>query len=322
MDLLVDGNNIVMRAMFASQSRHRSGGHDVQMSAAGVDTATLVLFAGMLGYYVRTVEPDRILVAFDDTGELWRTAYLPGYKSTRDRKAREEDPVKHAAPFDLVKEFLDAVGISWVTKEGFEADDLIACACQASVAQGHSVAILSGDKDLLQLIRPGQVVQIRPGDPVDEFWDDERVSTALVAPERLAGYLALVGDVSDAVPGVRGIGKVKAKHILATLPDGAPLTDLVLPGRWGSVEHRNDYQACLKVVDLVQDWSQMALDAADVEPKVWPIWPDPEDPVLSRFLARYSLRGLAEKVRQGVLWRDVDAADEADLAAVGGSPPG
>lgn len=306
LDLLVDGNNLLMRSVYAARSRSRTSGvSTAQMSANGQSTAALVIFMGMMSSYVRMIEPDRMLVAFDSHGDLWRTAYLPTYKFGRDRSSEHDD-----IPMEQVRELLGLLEVPQSSREGFEADDLISAACDLSRERGAAVAILSGDKDLLQLLREGEVVQIRPGTGDDEWWDYRRVTEQFVPPERYAAYLALAGDVGDGISGVAGIGPIKAKALLAE--HSGRNTELKLPDRWDTPEDTKAYRDSLRVADLRDaDWSALGLDPDEAD--VYPSYPQ-VGPALEHFLARYSLRGLSERVEKGVLWRDHLAPSTDEMA--------
>lgn len=301
--LLVDGTNLLMRAVFAARSRSGTSGVAApMMSSSGENTAALVIFMGMLTTYVREVQPDRILVAFDSDEKSWRTAYLPEYKASRGEKDRSD------VPLDQVREFLDLLGISHCSQDGFEADDMVAAAAMKCWDEDDVVVVLSGDKDLMQLLQDDLTIQIRPGNAKGEVWDAQRLTQEIVPPAKYAAFLALAGDVGDGIAGVRGIGKIKAVQILSAY-DG-DLYYLPLPERWAAAEHRDAYRNSLKCTDLVQDWAAMGM--IDVRAEPYPIYPD-RTTALSDFLERYSLRMLSEKVDQGVLWRDHPVVTEKDL---------
>nr|MCU0619527.1 DNA polymerase I [Gemmatimonadaceae bacterium] len=153
----------------------------------------------------------------------FRDELYPDYKATREKLADDLQ-----ADFDLglehVKRMLAAYGIPVVAQDGFEADDVIGTLAKQGVASGMDVVIVSGDKDFHQLVRPG-VRLLNPGRggpaSVEESWVSvENGSERLgVPPERTVDYLALVGDASDNVPGVPGIGEKTAIELIATYGD-------------------------------------------------------------------------------------------------------
>lgn len=195
--LLVDGNNILVRAVKATER--------VPLSADGVPTAALLVFVNTLSRHVREEKPDRLVVCWDGGRSAYRTGLYPAYKANRAERSEEEDARR---PFGLVKEFLTLSGIHHIERIGWEADDLIACYW---AALGGSIVILSSDKDLMQLIEPG-CVQVRvSSQPPSDRWDYDRVVQEVGCdPEDLPKVMAYTGDIGDNVPGVPGIGPKKA----------------------------------------------------------------------------------------------------------------
>lgn len=294
--LLVDGNNLLARADFAAKNQR------VQMSVDGVSTAGLVIFINLLSKYVRLVNPSRMAV-FWDAGHTFRDEAYPGYKANRVKSEGPEGG--DSLPFAQAKEFLTWAGVPHKAHTGWEADDLIA----ATARQSHGkVVILSGDKDLLQLVadadpaRFHEVVQIRVPDEAE--WTATMVEGKFgVPPHHLSHYLALVGDASDGVPGVAGIGPKKA---LALLEKAEWDWDevLVLLGEEKAA------QAALMhtLVDLrtfPYDETLMAAHAgappfrptaADTAPTSWRN--------LMGFCATYRLESLRERLEAGTLWAE------------------
>lgn len=200
--LVVDGNNILVRAVFAM--RHQA------LSADGVATGALHTFIWMLSKYVRQEEPDNLVVCWDGGRSEQRMALDPQYKGQRGERYEDEDPTR---PFSQAKEFLTLAGIHHVEMLGVEADDVIAGYWRAKHS-AERIVILSADKDFLQLL-DGWTEQIRPGTGVDERWTANRVRTEFgCKPEHLPLVMALSGDASDNVPGIRGFGhKTAIKHL-------------------------------------------------------------------------------------------------------------
>lgn len=152
-----------------------------------------------------------IVPVFDGDGDGWRHAAYPPYKS--DRKPHDPELISQ---WPLVKELTSTMGLPLICEPNTEADDLVAAYVEAAVARGLEVVVVSNDKDLMQLVRgeggPSSVRQLAagkvplgPGDVAGMFG---------VKPSRLGDLLALTGDKTDAIPGVPGIGKTKAKQLL------------------------------------------------------------------------------------------------------------
>ena len=165
-------------------------------------------FGRFLGDLIERVRPEHIAVAFDATLVVsFRNRLFPAYKANRE-----------PAPEDLKRQFVqcrrlcEALGIACFASSEYEADDIVGTLAWLARAAGRNVVIVTRDKDLSQLVRPG-----------DEYWDyigDERFTYERIAdrfgvvPERMACFLALTGDAVDNIPGVPGIGRKTASMLL------------------------------------------------------------------------------------------------------------
>ena len=206
---LLDGTALAYRAFFAFSSR--SGGlttHD------GHPTSATFGFTLTLRALLNKEHPDHIAVAFDGPIEkLERVAIYPEYKATR-----EKAPEELVMQFQDCRDIVEAYGIPILELPGQEADDVIGTMTLRCRDQGDEVFIMTGDKDFMQLIDDGHVRMydivtrgettsriIGPAEVVEKFG---------VQPEQIIDLLALMGDSSDNVPGVRGIGPKKAATLL------------------------------------------------------------------------------------------------------------
>lgn len=209
--MVVDGNNLVMRSI------HAMRGHQTALSSHGVNTGPLLVFARMFDRYVATVQPDRLVVCWDAAGPSWRRLVDETYKAHRPEAPEDEDREKHDS-FRLVKEWLALNNVFTYLQRSFEADDLIAAFVGAEINIGNEVWIVSGDKDLLQLVEDGKVQQIRPTSgmtPEQETWDESRVLDRFgVSRDLLTLVNVLVGDQSDNIPGLTGIGPKRAATLV------------------------------------------------------------------------------------------------------------
>jgi DNA polymerase-1 len=154
-----------------------------------------------------------------DSGATFRDELYPDYKATRE-KLTDELQADFDRGLERIHQLLAAYGIPVLAVPGFEADDVIGTLARKGVEAGYNVVIVSGDKDFQQLVRPG-VWLLNPGRggpaSVEEQWVGvENANDRLgVPPERVIDYLALVGDASDNVPGVKGIGEKGAQELIA-----------------------------------------------------------------------------------------------------------
>ncbi|MBA4156482.1 MAG: DNA polymerase I [Gemmatimonadetes bacterium] len=203
---LIDGYALIYRAFFAMIARPL-------ISSRGENTSAAWGVAKFLLKIIEQHEPDYLGVVFD-AGTSERHEIYPEYKATREKMPSE---LESAIP--RLRELIEAFHIPILELAGYEADDVIGTLAEKAVEEDVETVIVSGDKDFYQLLRDG-VCLLNPGRggpaAVDEEWVDlhnahERLG---VAPERVVDYLALIGDTSDNVPGVRGIGPKTAIRLI------------------------------------------------------------------------------------------------------------
>lgn len=196
---LVDGSSYIYRAYYAVSRLTNS---------RGLPTGAVLGFAQMLDKVVREKKPDYICVVFDAPGPTFRHEMYAPYKATR-----QKAPEDMIAQIPYIKDLVRLRGIPQMELPGYEADDLIATLTHWAVEQDIEVVVVSSDKDLHQLIDDPFVRQWDPQkDRVFMEWEvEDRYG---VPPGRMVDYLALVGDSSDNVPGVKGIGDKTARQLL------------------------------------------------------------------------------------------------------------
>ncbi|MFI6268930.1 DNA polymerase I [Micromonospora zamorensis] len=202
--LLVDGHSMAYRAFFALPVENFS-------TTTGQPTNAVYGFTSMLINVLRDEQPTHIVVAFDVSRHSFRTDKYAEYKA-----GRSETPTDFKGQVSLVKEVLAALQIPVVEKEGFEADDVIATlACQAR-DQGMTVLISSGDRDAFQLV-DDQITVLYPRKGVSDLarMDPAAIEAKYgVPPQQYRDLAALVGETSDNLPGIPGVGpKTAAKWI-------------------------------------------------------------------------------------------------------------
>ncbi len=198
---LIDGNNQMYRAYHAFRGRGLS-------DSSGQSTHAVYVFVTMLRKLIADQKPAYIVASFDLAGPTFRDAIVTDYKANR--AAMPDDLVEQIAH---VHEACEAMGVPIVTAQGYEADDVIGTLAGRAVAAGLDVAIVSMDKDFFQLVRDG----VRIFDPRDDgtFYDAEGVVAKFgVKPSQVVDVLALVGDTSDNVGGVPGVGKKGAIDLI------------------------------------------------------------------------------------------------------------
>jgi DNA polymerase I len=195
---LIDGSSYIYRAYYAI--RHLS-------SPTGFPTNALYGFTTMLLKVLKERRPDHIAVVFDVGRRTFRTELYPDYKANR--SAMPEDLVPQIGP---IKEMVRAFAIPVLEQEGFEADDIIGALARASEACGMQVVVVTGDKDLMQIVSERVTL-------LDTMKDKTTGRTEVlerfgVPPEQLVDVLGLAGDTSDNIPGVPGIGEKTAMKLI------------------------------------------------------------------------------------------------------------
>ncbi len=212
---LVDGYALIYRAFYAMMSRPLR-------TSRGENTSAIW---GVTSFLLRALEKHRPSHVgwVHDSGSSFRQQTYSAYKATR-QKLSEELQQDFDRSIERVETLLAALRIRLIELDGYEADDVIGTLASRAAAQGLATVIVSGDKDFYQLIRPG-ITLLNPGRggaaAVEEHWVDESNAAERlgVPPSRVVDYLALVGDASDNIPGVRGIGDKTARALIAEYGD-------------------------------------------------------------------------------------------------------
>ncbi len=205
--LLIDGFNLIYRCYFATPALTRSD---------GFPTNALHGWVKSLWRLIDQERPDHPVVFFDLGGSQDRLALHPDYKAQR-----AEMPVELERQIEPTKALTRALGLGAVEQHGVESDDLLAACAVARAAAGDDVLIVSSDKDFAQIVGPRIRILLSPPSAQPKLgWrvlDEACVKDKFgVPPERIVDYLALIGDTSDNIPGLSGVGpKTAVKWIEA-----------------------------------------------------------------------------------------------------------
>src|SRR5215207_6875428 len=197
---LIDGHALAYRMYFALTA---GGGSSRWQTSKGEPTAGTYGFARELLRIIEQEKPDYIAVAFD-TGKTFRDKIFPAYKGTRAKMPDDLSP-----QIGRIREMIDAFNIPRLEMEGYEADDVLGSIARIAAEQGLGVKIITGDRDLLQLVNERTTVYLA-GDDQNYITDEDVVKKLGVPPGKVVDYKALVGDKSDNIPGVAGIGEKTA----------------------------------------------------------------------------------------------------------------
>lgn len=200
--VLIDGNSIAYRAFFALPLLNNE---------KGVYTNAVYGFTTMLLKIIEEEQPTHILVAFDKGKTTFRHDTYSEYKG-----GREKTPHELSEQFPLIRELLDAFGIVYYEKELYEADDIIGTLAKQGAEQGFDVTIFTGDKDLLQLVSDRVAVTLtKKGITTVERYDEALIQeTYGITPQQIIDMKGLMGDSSDNIPGVPGIGEKTAIKLI------------------------------------------------------------------------------------------------------------
>jgi DNA polymerase-1 len=202
---LIDGHALAYRTYFAL-----TRGSASFATRSGEPTAGVYGFTSVLLKILEQDRPDYLAVAFD-TGKTFRDDLYKAYKGTR-----EKMPDDLHIQIERIRQLVDAFNIPRLEVEGYEADDVLGSIAQQASKKGLAVKIITGDRDLLQLVNDRIVVNL-PGRTLSDAKDyrsDDVVAYLGVRPDQVVDYKALVGDTSDNIPGVTGIGDKTAVSLL------------------------------------------------------------------------------------------------------------
>ncbi len=206
--MLIDGNSLINRAFFGLAGRNRLTAPD------GTPTGALYAFLNMFLRFKADYGPDQIVAAFDRKEPTFRHQMFDGYKATR--KGMPDDL---AVQLPVLKELLDLMGVGRVEVPGYEADDILGTLARKAESLGSDVAILTGDKDSFQLV--DEHVSIwhpvtTTGKTEVQIYTPESVRERYtIGPEQFVDLKAIMGDPSDNIPGVKGIGEKGALDLVS-----------------------------------------------------------------------------------------------------------
>ncbi len=203
--VLIDGHSILHRAFF---------GIPDLTNAEGLHTNAVYGFLNILFKILEEEKPDYLTVAFDVHAPTFRHKMFADYKGTRKPMAEE---LREQVP--VMKEVLKSMGVAIVECEGYEADDILGTIARSSEKAGLEVSLVSGDRDLLQLATEHIKIRIpktkRTGTEIEDYYAADVKEKYQVTPEEFIDVKALMGDASDNIPGVPGIGEKTATALIA-----------------------------------------------------------------------------------------------------------
>ncbi|MFP4097419.1 MAG: DNA polymerase I [Alphaproteobacteria bacterium] len=280
---LIDGSGFIFRAYYAMAYSRQSA----MTNPDGIEVSAVYGFTNMLLKMLKDYHAPNIAVIFDAARENFRNEIYPQYKANRD-----ETPEDLVPQFPLIREATQAFDIPALEVEGYEADDLIAAYTRLALEMDKKVVIVSSDKDLMQLVRPG----VRMLDPIKGKWIDEDgvFEKFGVAPDKVVDVQALAGDSIDNVPGVPGIGVKTAAQLINEYGSLESLLEraeeIKQPKRREKlINHAQDARISKKLV-MLDDHAPVPLPLEALKAH------DPDKPELMAFLERHAFNSIIKRL--------------------------
>ncbi len=246
---LIDGSSYIYRAYYAI--RHLS-------NSQGMATNAIYGFTNMLLKVMRDLKPDQLAVIFDSKGPTFRKDLYPDYKANR--SAMPEDLVTQ---IPYIKRVVEAFGLPGIEMPGYEADDIIATLAKKFAAQGMEVTVVTGDKDLMQIVSD----RVHLLDTMkDKIYGPAEVTERFGGADKVVEVQALSGDSSDNIPGVPGIGEKTAKMLIDEYGDVETLLanlDQLKGKRRENLENFADLARLSKKLVTLVDNLDLAVDDHD-----------------------------------------------------------
>lgn len=203
--ILIDGNSLLFKAFYATRY---TGNYMVNRN--GIPTNGVYGFARMVEKIIST-NPKYVIVAFDYGKKTFRNELLDTYKATR-----KETPQELVPQFALAREYLTAHSITWYEVEGYEGDDIIGTLVDFGEKNNLKVSVYTGDKDANQLISPQTTIYrtVKGVTELDIYNEQTLLDKYGLKPDQFRDFLGLMGDSSDNIPGIKGVGEKTALKLL------------------------------------------------------------------------------------------------------------
>lgn len=279
--LIIDGSSIFYRAFYAMPSL---------TAPSGEPTGAVVGFANIILKILREQSPDLAAVALDTSKKTFRNEIFSDYKATR-----QQMPDDLAAQLDLLKEFIDVIGLKTCAAVGYEADDIIGT-LSAQASENFHVKILTGDRDALQLINATTSVLLNKKDGTELYDEKKFFAEYGFDPQLLVDFKGLRGDPSDNIPGVHGIGDktaLKLIHDFGTVENVLARRDELTSKkiRDALTIHADDALKSKQLAQIVRDVPNIIFDAEN-----FAITPDLIR--ADKFCKRYALNKIKTKIHE------------------------
>ncbi len=282
--LLLDGHSLAFRAFFALP--------DTLVTSSGQVTNAVYGFTAMLIKLLADERPQGVVVCFDKGAPQFRLDRYAGYKAGR---AATPDLFRQQLP--LIREVLESLRIPMVELEGYEADDLLATLTKHAREEGFDVTIVTGDRDILQLVRDGvAVIMTRRGiSDVIRYDPPTVIERYGVTPKQWIDFVALKGESADNLPGVPGVGDKTAAQLINKYGDIEQViahADELTPKLRDAIKSHAEQVRINKELGRLLDNVRLDLDPAKLRLEAWD-----EEAVRNLFLS-LELRSLHERLKE------------------------
>ena len=287
---LIDVHSLMNRAFYALAGRHRLTAPD------GLPTGALYAFMNMLLKYHDELNPTHVIATFDSPGKVFRHEMYPDYKA-----GRRPMPDDLAAQIPVAEELLEALGFQPTALPGYEADDLLGTLARCGERKGMRVYILTGDRDTFQLVSEQSSVIFlttsKGKTNSEEITPQKMIDVYGVSPEQWIDVKALMGDSSDNIPGVKGVGKKTAVRLIQSY---GTLEDVYSHLEEQSGALRRNLEEGREMARLSRDLATIRLDVPcpDIERLLESNIQDAADEqVLSALLTRLDFRSFLDRLQ-------------------------
>ncbi len=298
--VILDGSSLMYRAFYALP---------LLTSSSGVYTNAVLGFSNMLLKIFQDLDPDYLVIAFDKGKKTFRNELFPDYKGTR-----KKTPEELSAQIPLLHEMAEALGIILVEKEGYEADDIIGTLSTEAARAGHQAIVVTGDRDALQLVRPGVRVMLTKKGISDMADYDEAAFREEygLEPLRLIDLKGLMGDTSDNIPGVPGVGPKTAIKLLQTY--GSLEAVLSNTGEVSGKKLRENLENNREQAILSKRLATIDCGVPDISIDFDSYTVHPDAAKLADFCGRYELNSMAKKWNKYMTGSEATAVEPETVA--------
>lgn len=286
--LLIDGNSLLFRAYYATAYGGQGSAGTLLRSKDGTPTNAIFALANIMTKLLNDTPPDYVLVAFDSPEPTFRHKVFEDYKA-----GRKETPPELIAQFPLAIAMLEKMGMHTCKQAGVEADDIIGTIAKKAAIAGMQVEIFSGDKDFLQLIDEHIIVKLtKKGLSELQVMDKKALADEYeLAPRQIIDLKGLMGDPSDNIPGIRGVGEKTALKLLKQYHTIEAVLEADIAGKLGErIKESKEIALLSKQLatihcDVILDFSPEDL-----------AYKGPNQQELLSFYQRYDMHSLLKKI--------------------------